>query len=203
MEAPTLHCPDCGAPASPDARACGYCHARLATVRCPACSGPAFVGMRHCPACGAALKPQEPPDESVALSCPVCSGPLRPIRLDAHPLRECERCDGRWMDNRTFRAFCDVRWRRAKALARPLRLIEFPRDLPVVYLPCPVCRSLMNRVHFARDSGVVLDVCREHGAWFGRGELQRVMDYIDAGGFNVPSGYLSEALVPFTPRGGW
>jgi len=207
MEAATLHCPDCGAPVSADAHACEYCHARLATTRCPACSGPAFVGMRHCPACGAALKGEEPPDDSVALSCPACAGALRPIRLDAHRLRECEGCGGRWMDNRTFLALCRARDRPVVRSARPVPLAEPTRELPVAYLHCPVCHGLMNRVHFARVSGVVVDACREHGTWFGRGELERVMEFIDAGGFNLPQdglpGLFSGAFAPFTPKGGW
>ena len=185
MQAATLHCPDCGAPASPDARECGYCHARLATVRCPACFGPAFVGMRHCPACGAALDREETPDEAVALACPRCSGALQPIRLGASRLRECDGCGGLWVDNRTFLAICRASDRQAAIVsARPRAGEAAPEglELPVAYLSCPVCRALMNRVNFARTSGVVVDVCREHGTWFGRGELQRVVEFLGRGG---------------------
>ena len=35
----TLTCPQCGAAAAPDARACAFCRARLATVACPRCFG--------------------------------------------------------------------------------------------------------------------------------------------------------------------
>jgi Zn-finger nucleic acid-binding protein len=183
MRAATLHCPDCGAPASPDARECGYCHARLATVKCPACFGAAFVGMRHCPACGAALAREEVPDEEVKLACPRCAGALQPIRLGPSRLRECDGCGGLWVDNRTFLAICRDRERQA---ALPSARAGDPPpeslELPVAYLACPVCRVLMNRVNFARVSGVVVDVCREHGTWFGRGELQRVVEFLGRGG---------------------
>jgi hypothetical protein len=111
------------------------------------------------------------------------------------------------MDNRTFLALCRARERQAALSSRRLRLFEPPRELPVVYLPCPVCQGLMNRVHFARLSGVVVDACREHGTWFGRGELQRVMEFIDGGGLNVPQdrfpSLFSGAFAPFTPKRGW
>lgn len=185
MEAATLHCPDCGAPASPDAHACTYCHARLATVRCPVCFGPAFVGMRHCPACGAALAREDAPDMEAALACPRCAGALQPIRLGESRMRECDGCGGLWVDNRTFLAICQARERQAAlASGRPRAGDPVPKglELPVAYLACPVCRALMSRVNFARVSGVVVDVCREHGTWFGRGELQRVVEFLGRGG---------------------
>jgi Zn-finger nucleic acid-binding protein len=40
----------------------------------------------------------------------------------------------------------------------------------------------MNRVNFAGCSGVIVDVCRGHGTWFDRDELQRVTAFIQAGG---------------------
>ncbi len=53
------------------------------------------------------------------------------------------------------------------------------------YLPCPECGALMNRVNFARCSGVVTDVCREHGSWFDRGELRGIVEFIRGGGMSV------------------
>jgi Zn-finger nucleic acid-binding protein len=52
----------------------------------------------------------------------------------------------------------------------------------VCYLPCPVCRTLMNRVNFAHCSNVIVDVCRQHGTWFDRDELRRIVEFIQAGG---------------------
>jgi Zn-finger nucleic acid-binding protein len=42
----------------------------------------------------------------------------------------------------------------------------------------------MNRVNYARRSGVVLDVCRAHGIWFDRDELRRVLAFIAGGGLD-------------------
>jgi Zn-finger nucleic acid-binding protein len=42
----------------------------------------------------------------------------------------------------------------------------------------------MHRVNFARCSGVVVDVCREHGTWFDLNELQRIMQFIRSGGLD-------------------
>jgi hypothetical protein len=52
----------------------------------------------------------------------------------------------------------------------------------VRYRRCPNCGKFMNRVNFARASGIVLDVCREHGTFFDPGEAGRLMDFIGRGG---------------------
>jgi hypothetical protein len=36
----------------------------------------------------------------------------------------------------------------------------------------------MNRVNFARVSGVILDVCPPHGAWFDAGELRAIRTFV-------------------------
>ena len=41
----------------------------------------------------------------------------------------------------------------------------------------------MLPVNFAKRSGVVIDVCREHGVWFEADELCQVVRFIGAGGY--------------------
>jgi Zn-finger nucleic acid-binding protein len=42
----------------------------------------------------------------------------------------------------------------------------------------------MNRINFARCSGVVVDVCKHHGTWFDRDELSAIVEFIRGGGMN-------------------
>jgi hypothetical protein len=42
----------------------------------------------------------------------------------------------------------------------------------------------MNRVNFARCSGVIVDVCRLHGTWFDRDELRHIVEFIRGGGLD-------------------
>ncbi len=42
----------------------------------------------------------------------------------------------------------------------------------------------MNRVNFAHCSHVVVDVCIQHGTWFDRDELRRIVEFIRAGGLD-------------------
>src|SRR5204863_2759893 len=55
----------------------------------------------------------------------------------------------------------------------------------VSYVPCPECGQLMNRINFARCSGVIVDVCKGHGTWFDRDELSRIVEFIRGGGLEV------------------
>jgi Zn-finger nucleic acid-binding protein len=54
----------------------------------------------------------------------------------------------------------------------------------VRYRKCVVCAQLMNRVNYAGCSGVIVDVCAEHGLWFDRNELQRIVGFIQGGGLD-------------------
>jgi Zn-finger nucleic acid-binding protein len=53
---------------------------------------------------------------------------------------------------------------------------------PVVYLKCPMCHDLMNRVNFGKRSGVIVEVCKPHGVWFEKGELTRAIEFVADGG---------------------
>src|SRR5215218_6669672 len=99
-DAASLHCPNCGAPADPEARRCRYCEARLATVSCPSCFAAIFDGAAFCPRCGAARRRDE--GAAADARCPGCKAPLRLVEVGATPLLECDRCDGVWMDAAVF-----------------------------------------------------------------------------------------------------
>lgn len=185
MEAGVLRCPGCGAPAAPDAPQCPYCRAQLATVACPACLALAPLDAGHCPGCGAALAPRKPP-ASAGRPCPACSEPLVASRVGDLDLGDCRACGGLWLDREVFEQLGVVRERQGAMLgalpaptAPPVLRLE-----PVQYRPCPICRQRMNRVNYARRSGVVLDVCKPHGLWFDRDELRRVLAFIAGGGLD-------------------
>src|SRR6185369_1989748 len=55
----------------------------------------------------------------------------------------------------------------------------------VKYVPCPICSQLMNRMNFARCSGVIVDICKQHGTWFDRDELSRIVEFIHGGGLEA------------------
>ena len=186
MQAETLNCPMCGAAAATDDPTCGYCGARLATVACASCFGMMFRGSKHCPRCGA-LAGQRADADLALRKCPRCAIEMHSVRLGATAVRECERCLGLWVDVTSLEKICADREQQAAVLgaASPAPTRQVQEINKVRYVPCPECQQLMNRVSFARCSGVVVDICKGLGSWFDREELSRIVEFIRAGGLDA------------------
>src|SRR4051812_13434218 len=164
-EASTLNCPMCGAPTRSDASNCEHCGARLATVACPSCFGMIFQGSRFCPLCGA--RADREVVEQSNLPCPRCDGNfLTKITLGKAILCECSSCEGLWVDKFSFEQICTDRAQQAAVLGPAVRVPLPTAPEKVRYVKCPECADLMQRMNFASCSGVIIDVCREHGSWF-------------------------------------
>lgn len=186
MTASTLRCPGCGAPAAADAAACAYCGSALATVNCPSCFAPTFAGSRFCAHCGAEMV-READDDAAPLPCPRCNETMTALRLGSTSVRECGACGGLWLDPASLESLCNTHEAHAGiagALAARTPTSTVAPD-QVRYVPCPACTKLMNRVNFAKTSGVIMDVCKPHGVWLDRGELERVIGFVEAGGLTV------------------
>lgn len=91
-------------------------------------------------------------------------------------------CGGHFVEKGRFRALIDEAGFDIVAVHEALPDEPWVRTLDVHYVPCPVCRKLMNRRAFGRVSGIVLDLCGDHGVWFDRGELRGVLDFVLLGG---------------------
>lgn len=192
----TLRCPGCGAPVSPDEGACEYCHAALTAMACPNCFAPVFKDTKHCPRCGVRTAREELGPWS-EWSCPRCTGRFTPVRVGDVELLECGDCGGAWMHPGPFERVCAEREAQAEVLSRSLAESRpATREAEKVrYLPCPECQKPMNRVNFARYSGVIMDVCKEHGTFFDRDELRRIVTFIREGGLEKSREKQRERLV--------
>lgn len=183
MTASSLRCPGCGAPAASDAAACAYCGSALATANCPSCFAPNAIGARFCARCGAAML-RAVDEDAAPLPCPRCAETMTALTLGDSDVRECGACGGLWLDAPTLQRLCDAREQHTAItgmLAGRVPTAGVPADT-VRYVPCPACHKLMNRINFARTSGVIMDVCKPHGVWLDRGELERVVGFVDGGG---------------------
>ena len=186
MAAETLNCPMCGAPTSSEATNCEHCNARLATVACPSCFGMMFLGAKFCSHCGAKAEREEVETTS-RKSCPHCKVNLDAVTVGSTNLRECPKCEGLWLGNDAFAQICADREQQSAVLGMPSSMPANAVgmfDIPVRYYPCPSCAKLMNRVNFAHCSGVIVDICREHGTWFDQDELRRIVEFIRRGGLD-------------------
>jgi Zn-finger nucleic acid-binding protein len=133
----------------------------------------------HCWGCGRELG-LEPVAEAGTLPCPRCGEHLSTLG-DAHSgIHDCDACGGQFIEHEMLRAMLENRT--PYTFAQKARTARAALGEPVRYLPCPSCRSLMNRKNFGGESGVVVDVCARHGTFFDVGELPLVLAFVEAGG---------------------
>ena len=185
MDASSLHCPNCGAIADPEARRCPYCQARLAKVSCPQCFALLFDGAAFCPHCGAARGRRDalPTDAR----CPGCKSTLHQLSVGSAALFECASCDGLWVDAEVFERLCadrDSRTALLPRLSQPKPAATGSTPPTVRYRPCARCGKMMNRVNFGAISGAVIDVCKGHGTFLDAGELHQIVTFIQGGGLD-------------------
>jgi Zn-finger nucleic acid-binding protein len=181
-----LACPHCGGGVSPTASACRYCTAELLVKACPRCLSRVFHGHKHCPECGAELALAATGEVHADRVCPRCTHVLHARRVGDIVIDECGACLGVFLDHVAIkRVVIDRAQSRAEALLGALPRTEIkaiPGAGQKMYLPCPVCRVVMNRKLFATGTGVIIDVCRTHGTFFDAGELPLIIDFVMNGG---------------------
>lgn len=199
-DAAVVRCSACGAPrdASAGALACGHCgadftlHERDLQTICPGCLTRISDRARFCHSCGLAIGVAGELGEQTELECPTCGKGSVLARRSFGPelsIHECGRCAGIWLDNATFEHVVAQAETLATTLHGPATgerrdAVEgAPRQGPV-YRPCVRCGKLMNRQNYGKRSNVVIDVCKEHGAWFDAHELGRILDWVRSGGLD-------------------
>jgi len=145
-----------------------------------------FIGSKHCPRCGAAAAVPEVTG-SPRRDCPRCRIEMSSVTIGSTAVRECEQCLGLWLDASSFEKLCADREQQSVALGTASRAptSAVRETSQVSYVPCPECLQLMNRINFARCSGVIVDVCKGHGIWFDREELSRIVEFIRGGGLEA------------------
>jgi Zn-finger nucleic acid-binding protein len=145
-----------------------------------------FVGAQFCPHCGTKIQAPEASDGK-PLDCPGCSGAMRPIKLGATPLHQCDQCGSAWLAPDDFASLCTDREARGAvltSLGAATATAQTPAAARVRYVHCAVCGKVMNRVNFGKMSGIIVDVCKNHGVWFERDELRGVLQFVANGGLD-------------------
>lgn len=183
MSIEALNCPNCGAGVASDSTLCEFCASRLKTMACPECMGLIFIGSEHCSHCGVRAVAAEIADDEKPGNCPRCRSELSRLRIEETRLRECAKCGGMWSRVETFESICADREKQAAVLSFAGAKAQMNTSpARISYVPCPDCSQLMNRSNFARSSGVIIDLCKQHGVWFDVEELPKIIEFIRKGG---------------------
>ncbi len=120
--------------------------------------------------------------------CPICHTQMKTINVGKKlPLyiERCDSCYGIFFDIGELETMIEssVKGSRNVDLIKLAQISEHPRHIDIVtYRKCPVCQKMMQRKNFMKRSGVITDVCREHGVWLDSGELRHIMEWVKTGG---------------------
>jgi Zn-finger nucleic acid-binding protein len=111
--------------------------------------------------------------ERSELSCPRCSQLLYVGRASELVLHGCGHCGGVWLNNADSTEITKTFPLQAvKLTQRAAERATVEHDAAAT-LSCPSCSQALSRVK-APYSWVEIDVCKDHGTWFDKGELERV-----------------------------
>lgn len=186
MTAEALNCPNCGAGVASDCTQCEFCKTRLKTMACPSCLGLMFIGSQFCGHCGHRAVQTVAPTDTDPGECPRCRKPLGVLQIGETSVEECQKCGGLWANVETFQNICADREKQSAVLGfMGKRELNAEPLAKISYVPCPNCKQLMNRSNFARASGVIIDTCEQHGAWFDAEELPKIIEFIQKGGMEI------------------
>ena len=195
-DAEVVRCSGCGAPREQGTTACEHCgsdftlHERDLHTVCPGCLTRVSDRASYCHSCGKALTATTVVGEKSNLPCPHCDDRphlySRRLGREDFSVLECQICAGMWIESPVFQALTE----KVEANERldlgfiPPKAGGATIDVNASwsYRKCPECQALMQRRNYARRSGVIVDVCRNHGLWFDADELQQIVAWIKGGG---------------------
>ena len=196
-DALVVRCSNCGASLSDHKTNCEFCDARLSSKSqgwhkiCPDCFCRLPNDANFCVECGVKIDPQKLDEIRADRPCPRCKEPLQARRVNELDLLECAGCGGTWVPQEHFDSLVSAKAEegRTRGLTRLSigRLEKAPKktlssDEIVKYVPCPCCNNLMNRRNFGRVSGIIIDLCDEHGVWLDYQELNQIVLFVEKGG---------------------
>jgi Zn-finger nucleic acid-binding protein len=111
---------------------------------------------------------------------------LETLKISTIVLKYCKNCDGMLIEEEDFEKLISYNVDPLSTF-NPyyLRFIhDHPRDnRKKSHLhSCPICKEAMSIINYKKQSGVILDICEEHGIWLDGGELQQIIEWYAVGG---------------------
>jgi Zn-finger nucleic acid-binding protein len=157
-------------------------HLTMQNIRIQCSCGHQFNSrMKNCPFCGAERVLNHDGQEYL---CPVCECRLQEHVYKTETVSICGKCNGLWLSNDELQILTSERSVFSDD-SLPRKYVRGPLEKRGNYVKCPVCRKPMVRSNFGRISGVIIDICGDHGAWFDAGELEKVRTFVANGGLQV------------------
>lgn len=109
--------------------------------------------------------------------CPRCSVALNRTSLGSI----CPECEGVWFGFDQFDTalrLSDLQLETSEI--EPTLQFDKPGVSLEHHIKCPDCQLRMKRHVYMMDSGVIVDMCRDHGMWLDDGELSKIRKYLQS-----------------------
>ena len=125
------------------------------------------------------------------LVCPVCGCDMAVLELHGIEIDYCFSCGGIWLDSGELEALIGDE-------KKSLEIFQSFKDVSSTNKekkrPCPVCGKAMKKVEVTlAENSIILDKCpKEHGIWFDKDELLRIVNGANAAGNDKVVEFLKE-----------
>lgn len=149
-------------------------------VKCGHCKKDYNAKFKFCPFCG---EQAEQESNLSDLACPHCDVIMDKVMEIESIIDHCPECGGVWCENNELEEIT----RERDIFLRddiPRKFVRKRPEEEVKYIKCPICHEEMNRINFGKISGIIVDVCGNHGIWLDSGELEEIRAFIANGGID-------------------
>jgi len=106
--------------------------------------------------------------------CPVCNNSMVVLELEQIEIDYCIDCGGIWLDAGELELMLETESERN----RIINLFKKAGPGKEKSYNCPICGKRMLKFDIGEEEKVKIDKCkRNHGLWFDKGELQKVVEF--------------------------
>lgn len=108
------------------------------------------------------------------MNCPVCKDSMIVLELQQIEVDYCTGCEGIWLDAGELELMLETEGERN----RVINLFKEADPGKEKSHNCPICGKRMLKFDVGEKEKVKIDKCkRNHGLWFDKGELQKVVEF--------------------------
>ncbi len=112
--------------------------------------------------------------------CPVCGCDMAVLELHGTEIDYCFSCGGIWLDSGELEVLIGDE-RKSDEIVKLFK--DVTSTSKEKKRPCPVCGKAMKKVEVKLENPVIIDKCpKEHGIWFDKDELYRIVNRADVSG---------------------
>lgn len=117
--------------------------------------------------------------KGVKMICPNCKNELKKTVFESYTISYCKKCKGMWIDSFTFENIKNYESPFGQIININLWKEAENKTVEKSEKKCPQCLKNMAKIKYG-DSNVFLEICKDcKGIWFDRGELEKVIKYIE------------------------